>query len=227
MTTFELLARLRGRNIKLWAEGDRLRFQAPKGALTDELRAALAEHKAEVLALLQEVTATTHEAPAPIERAQNRDALPLSFAQQRLWFLDQLEPGSPFYSLPFAVRLSGQLDVTVLQRAFTALIARHESLRTTFTQGVPARDGQPVQVIAPPAALPLPLVDLRHLPAHEREAATEKHMRAEAHTPFDLQRGPLLRTTLLQLDDTAWVALVTLHHIIADGWSIGLLIRDL
>ncbi|HEY0733618.1 MAG TPA: amino acid adenylation domain-containing protein, partial [Herpetosiphonaceae bacterium] len=223
MTTFELLARLRGRNIKLWAEGDRLRFQAPKGALTDELRAALSEHKAEVLALLQEVTATTHEAPAPIERAPNRDALPLSYAQQRLWFLDQLEPGSPFYSLPFAVRLSGQLDVAVLERAFAALIARHEALRTTFV----AHDGQPVQVIAPPAPLPLPLVDLRQLPGAEREAATQKHMRAEAYTPFDLQRGPLLRTTLLQLAATDYVVLVTLHHIIADGWSIGILIRDL
>ncbi|HEY0606205.1 MAG TPA: amino acid adenylation domain-containing protein, partial [Herpetosiphonaceae bacterium] len=164
---------------------------------------------------------------SPLQPSDRSRPLPLSFSQERLWFLDQLEPGSALYNIPFAMRLSGQLDVAILERAFTALIARHESLRTTFTQGVPAHDGQPVQVIAPPAALPLPLVDLRHLPSAERDATALHYARTEAYTPFDLQRGPLLRTTLLQLDDTAWVALVTLHHIIADGWSIGLLIRDL
>ncbi|MBV9791145.1 MAG: AMP-binding protein, partial [Chloroflexi bacterium] len=223
MTTIELLARLRGLNIKLWAEDGRLRFQAPKGALTDELRTALAEHKAEVLAMLQEALTVTQEGQSPIPLAPRSDTYPLSFAQQRLWFLDQLEPGSPLYNIPAAVRLTGALDQAALQRSFDAIVARHAVLRTTFH----TRDQQPVQVIAPPAPVALPTVDLRHLPVAEREAAARHLAEQEALQPFDLGRGPLLRVTLLQLADTAHVVLVTMHHSISDGWSVGVVIREL
>jgi amino acid adenylation domain-containing protein len=223
MTTIELLARLRRLNITLWAEGDRLRFQGPKGALTDELRKALAEHKAEVLALLQEASTATQELPAPIQRAPRGDKVPLSFAQQRLWFLDQLEPGSPLYNIPSAVRLTGQLDIRTLQRSFDAIAERHAALRTTFA----TVDQQPMQVIAPPTPLDMPCVDLRGLPAGEREAAAREFANAEAQMPFDLARGPLLRVKLLQLGDAEYIVLLTMHHIISDGWSIGIVIREL
>ncbi len=148
---------------------------------------------------------------------------PVSFAQQRLWFLDQFEPGSPFYNVPTAVRLSGRLDVVALERTLNEIVRRHESLRTTFT----ALDGEPMQVISPSLTLPLPIVDLRHLPEAEREAEAMRLAQEEAKRPFDLSRGPLLRTTLLWLDEEEYLFLLTMHHIICDGWSIGVFIGEL
>ncbi|HEY0607123.1 MAG TPA: amino acid adenylation domain-containing protein, partial [Herpetosiphonaceae bacterium] len=223
MTIIELLDRLRELNITLWAEGDRLRFQAPKGALTDELRAMLAEHKAEVLVLLREAATATQAEHTPIRRAPHDDRLPLSFAQQRLWFLDQLEPNSPLYNIISAVRLTGRLDTSALQRSFDAIAERHAVLRTTFA----TVDQQPVQVIAPPAPIDIRFIDLRHLPAAEREATAQELAGKDALQPFDLRRGPLLRVTLLQLEATEHVVLFTMHHIISDGWSIGVMIREL
>src|SRR6185503_12395376 len=143
----------------------------------------------------------------------------LSFAQQRLWFLDQFQPDSPFYNMPFALRLTGPLDVDVLHRCLVAIVDRHDSLRTTFT----TIDGEPYQVIAPTLALPLPLYDLQDTPAASREAAILRRARADAQQPFDLGRGPLLRAELLRLGEQEYVLLLNMHHIIADGWSTGVL----
>jgi len=159
----------------------------------------------------------------PIPLALRSGPQPLSFAQQRLWFLDQLAPGSATYTIPSPVRLTGALDLVALHASFHALVRRHEPLRTSFR----AVDGQPTQIIALPAALPLPLLDVRGLPEAERETTAARVVLAEALMPFDLARGPLVRTTLLRLDDQTHMVLVTLHHIIADGWSVGVLIRDL
>ena len=120
---------------------------------------------------------------------------PASYAQQRLWFLDQFEPGSPYYNIPAAVRLSGRLDVAALERTFQEIVRRHETLRTTFE----TIDGQPVQVIALEASFALPLTDLTHLPEQEREAEALRLAAEEARRPFDLSRGPLLRAQLLRL----------------------------
>jgi amino acid adenylation domain-containing protein len=149
--------------------------------------------------------------------------IPLSFAQQRLWFLDRLEPGSPWYNLAFAVRFAGALDATALARALDAVDTRHESLRTTFA----LRGGQPVQVIAPPSPLPLAVADLAALPTAAREAEARRLARDEARRPFDLARGPLCRTRLLRLDAGDHLALLTLHHIISDGWSMGVMVAEL
>lgn len=157
----------------------------------------------------------------PLGRDTN--AFPLSFAQQRLWFFDQLEPGSPLYNIPQAVRLSGPLQVAALQAALREIVGRHETLRTTFV----TRDGQPVQIIQPPLPLALPVLDLSDCPAIECEAEALRLAQAEARQPFDLQRGPLLRTTLLRLAEAEHILLLTLHHIIADGWSMGVLVREL
>jgi amino acid adenylation domain-containing protein len=148
---------------------------------------------------------------------------PLSFAQQRLWFLDQLEPNSSLYNLPHAVRLSGALDIPALERSFNALVERHEILRTTFM----VIDGNPVQVIEPKLTLALPVMDLEALPQAERGAEVQRLATAEARQPFDLAHGPLLRVKLLRLGVQEHVLLLTLHHIVADGWSQDILVREL
>lgn len=160
---------------------------------------------------------------APIVPVPRDGALPLSFAQQRFWFFDQFEPGSPLYNIPDAVRLVGTLNVEALHQSFNTIVRRHEILRTTF----PTVDGQPRQQIAPELAVPLPIIDLTHLPLAEREADVQRRARIEAMRGFDLQRGPLVRATLLRLGATEHVALLTMHHIVADGWSTGVLIREL
>ncbi|HEX2092009.1 MAG TPA: amino acid adenylation domain-containing protein, partial [Longimicrobiaceae bacterium] len=151
--------------------------------------------------------------PVPRDRP-----LPLSFAQQRLWFIDRLEPGSAAYNMPFPLRLRGGLDVRALERALEELVRRHETLRTVFA----VRDGEPVQVVREAGALSLAVEDLRGRPEEEvlRRAA------AEGMRPFDLEAGPLLRTALLRLGDEEWVLLFTLHHIVSDGWSLGVLVRE-
>ncbi|HEY9404511.1 MAG TPA: condensation domain-containing protein, partial [Pyrinomonadaceae bacterium] len=149
---------------------------------------------------------------------------PASYAQRRLWLLDQLDPGAPPYNVPTATRLSGHLDVTALERALAEVVRRHESLRTTFA----ARAGEPVQRIHPHSDAPALLTtDLRHLGAQVREPEARRLAAEEARAPFDLTRGPLWRAHLLRLDTTEYVLLLTLHHIVTDGWSMGVLFNEL
>ncbi|MBV9788006.1 MAG: amino acid adenylation domain-containing protein, partial [Chloroflexi bacterium] len=207
-------------------------FEAPNVA---NLASYLVSHHSTALAragLTGEAGADRSEQPAAEEHSQlgqilpvprGEDVLlPLSFAQQRLWFLDQLEPGSPLYNIPSAMRLQGKLDLHALQRTINIIAERHESLRTTFA----VVDGQPIQVIASVTAIDLPTVDLRALQPDEREAAVQQLAIQEAQQPFDLERGPLMRVTLALIDSDDHVLLFTLHHIISDGWSMGLLIRE-
>jgi amino acid adenylation domain-containing protein/non-ribosomal peptide synthase protein (TIGR01720 family) len=167
--------------------------------------------------------AVTSLQPLPPQPVPRDGALPLSYAQQRLWFLEQLEPSRAVYNLPLAWRLIGNLNVFALERSLGEMVRRHEILRTTF----PSVDGHPMQVIAPVLALPLPVVDLQALPATEREAAVERLATEEARRPFDLACGPLVRTTLLRLSHEDHVLLLTLHHIIFDGWSAEVFWREL
>ncbi|WP_164021878.1 non-ribosomal peptide synthetase, partial [Pyxidicoccus trucidator] len=155
----------------------------------------------------------------PVERT---GALPLSFAQQRLWFLDQFIPDSALYNMPAPLRLEGTLDTAALERSLTELVRRHEVLRTSF----PSEAGQPLQVIASPSPLSLERVDLSALPAAEREDEARRLIEAECRKPFSLARGPLLRALLLKLADAEHVLLLNVHHIISDGWSLGVLVRE-
>jgi amino acid adenylation domain-containing protein/non-ribosomal peptide synthase protein (TIGR01720 family) len=161
-------------------------------------------------------------AAPPMERVSRAEALPLSFAQQRLWVVDRLEPGSAAYNMPSALRLRGPLHAPALRAGIAELVRRHEALRTTFAE----RGGAPVQVVHPPAPLPLPLIDLAGLPDGSREPRAERLAALEARRPFDLARGPLLRATLVRLDDEDHVLLLTLHHVVSDGWSMGVLVRE-
>jgi SAM-dependent methyltransferase/acyl carrier protein len=158
----------------------------------------------------------------PIVPVARDGRLPLSFAQQRLWFLHQLEPDSPAYNVPAAVRLSGQLNVSALERSFNEIIRRHETLRTTFA----ADHADAVQVIAPVQKLTLPVVHLTHLPEAERELEASRIAAEEARLPFDLTKGSVLRVKLLRLGETEHIVLLTMHHIVSDGWSVGVLIGE-
>ncbi|HEY8671947.1 MAG TPA: condensation domain-containing protein, partial [Terriglobales bacterium] len=157
----------------------------------------------------------------PIIKSLRSGAAPMSFAQQRLWFLDQLEPGDPLYNIPQMFRMRGNLDQGALHRALNKLVERHESLRTTFG----LRDGEPVQVIAERMEMALPVTDLRDL--SEPEAEVERLARAEAAKSFDLAAGPLVRAQLLRLGEKDHVLLFTMHHIVSDRWSMGLVSEEL
>ncbi|RKH02615.1 amino acid adenylation domain-containing protein, partial [Corallococcus sp. CA047B] len=159
----------------------------------------------------------------PLVAAPRTGELPLSFAQQRLWFLHQFAPQSALYNIPLAVRFTGSLDPAALSRSFQELVRRHESVRMTF----PSTEGRPTQVALPEAALSLREVDLQALPLEQREAEVSRLAQEEAQRPFDLARGPLLRATLLTLGEPGHVLLLTMHHIISDGWSMGVLIREM
>ncbi|MEH2169753.1 MAG: amino acid adenylation domain-containing protein [Nostoc sp.] len=148
---------------------------------------------------------------------------PTSFAQQRLWFLHQLEPNSSVYNLPYGLRISGNLRVDALQQAFATIVTRHEILRTTFT----TVDGNPVQVIAKSRAIVIPVVNLSEWLEVDRAAQVQRLITKEAEHPFDLAHDSLLRVTLLQLGEKEYLLLLTLHHIIFDGWSLGIFIGEL
>lgn len=164
-----------------------------------------------------------HKVPPPLKPIDRNQPLPLSFAQQRLWFLNQLEPDSTAYNIPIALRITGDLDVRALEHAFGDLIKRHETLRTTFV----TNNGLPEQLISPPGKFVLPVADLYDTAASEREKEAQLLITEETQLPFDLSTGPLLRTLLVKLSDRDHVILLTMHHIVSDAWSMGLLVREL
>lgn len=219
MTLDEFLSSLRAQDVQLSADGDRLRVSAPEGVLTPDLKKQLARHKTEILSYLR--ATTLHElAIPPIPRDR---PLPLSFAQERLWFLDQLAPGSSAHIMLTALCLSGRLNLRALEQALNEIIQRHEALRTTFV----AVDGQPVQAIAPSLTLAVPITDLQKLPISERQARARQLVASEAQRPFDLAKGPLVRASLLRLDTSQHILLLAIHHIVTDGWSENLIHREL
>ncbi|HEX3128839.1 MAG TPA: amino acid adenylation domain-containing protein [Thermoanaerobaculia bacterium] len=148
---------------------------------------------------------------------------PLSFAQERLWFLDRLEPGGVLYNVPSALRATGRLDVAALAAALNEIVRRHEALRTTFDQ----HEGRPFQAVAPELHVPVPVVDLTALPGDRREAEARLALSSEAAQPFDLHRGPLLRALLVRNGDEDWAMLLNMHHIVSDGWSVGVLTAEM
>ena len=158
----------------------------------------------------------------PLVKVDREGPLPLSFAQERLWFLNQLEPESAFYNIPIALRLRGPLNIAALEGTLNELIRRHEVLRTTFT---PA-GGKPEQFINAARPQPLTVIDLIDLKPEQREAALQNAIKEDARTPFDLVRGPLVRRRLLRVREAEHVVLLTMHHIVSDGWSMGVLVKE-
>ncbi|HEY9660496.1 MAG TPA: condensation domain-containing protein, partial [Allocoleopsis sp.] len=249
-TIAEFVSRLKNLDVQLSIDGEetflektRLRCSAPDGILTPELRQELIDRKTELILYLsqergeerKEIFSPLIPSPArmfskisveppntPIE-TQSSPLIPLSFAQQRLWFLYQLAPDNPFYNVPAAIRLSGTLDQRALARSFQEIVRRHAALRTTFT----TVDGEPIQVISSEIKVQLAVVNWQAVDVNEREQISQQLATAEAQRPFNLTTDPLLRVTLLQFGLTESVLLLTMHHIVADGWSLGVLIREL
>lgn len=187
-------------------------------------RTGLSTAKRELLARLLKQKGIGTAQPEMIPR-RSRPVEPcvLSFAQERVWFFEQLEPGTAVYNVPAAVRLKGRLDTAALERSLNEIVRRHESLRTIFLN----IDGTPLQAVSPAQPLTLASIDLRHLPSVEREARARQLAADEARKPFDLTSGQLLRASLVRLDEDEHVALLTMHHITSDGWSTKLLVTEL
>ncbi|PSB59232.1 condensation domain-containing protein [Chamaesiphon polymorphus] len=219
----ELLLELRSRDVRVWVDGDKLRYKAPKETLSPELLDRVKVNKTEIIAFLQDATAQANSQLPPIVAIDRHDRLSLSFAQQRLWFLHQFEPDSSSSNMPVVVRIEGSLDVDLLARSITEVFSRHEVLRTTFL----AVDGQPTVSIAPPTPIDLPVIDLQHLPQPERDTEAARLATDEACAPFDLENGPILRVKLLRLSDRESLFIWNLHCIICDGASSDIFYQDL
>ncbi len=193
----------------------------------DNFAARIAQLPPEKRALLELRLKQQSLAPPIVEqsipRRVNSGSAPLSFAQQRLWFLDQLEPGSALYNVPGAYCLNGPLDFKSLEQSLNEIVRRHEVLRTTFR----SVDGSPLQVASSESPLLLPVVDLSDRAESERQDEARRIAADESRRPFDLEQGPLMRVLLLRLDPEKHVLLLTMHHIVCDGWSMGILFREL
>ncbi len=229
MKTAEFLSYLRSLDIRLSIEEDRLRINAPKGVVTLELRDQIVARKAEILAFLQSTACSSlvDSSSLPVKKIQPmpRDGeIPLSSSQLRLWFLEKLAPGDIAYTIPTLVQFEGKLDATALEKSLNAVIRRHESLRTTFSNG---SANIPVQVIHPPFWMALPIQDVSDLPDSERETAGLAFIKDQTIRPFDLENGPLIRANLIRLSDRCHWLFVNLHHIISDGWSTGILFAEI
>jgi len=170
----------------------------------------------------RQVRSTRKKQAPPLAPVSHEGALPVSFAQQRLWFMHELEPGGSAYNMPVAVRLKGRLNHPALEQTLSEIVRRHGSLRTTIT----ARDGEICQVIAPPEDTILPVTDLCDLPESERMIEASSLAADDARESFDLSRGPLYRSSLLRLGAEDHILLVTMHHIISDGWGMGVMVRE-
>ncbi|NEQ47684.1 MAG: amino acid adenylation domain-containing protein [Leptolyngbya sp. SIOISBB] len=221
-TIEQFLSDLYQQEVQLWAEGDRLRCNAPEAVLTDDLSAQLQARKAEILAFLRQHEPT---APATMQPGPRTGPLPVSFAQQRLWFLEQMQQEGAVYNIniPLAIQVEGFLDETAFNRSFNDLIERHEALRTRFI----TIDGQPMQAVIAPEPITIEQRDLRSLASSEQATEVRQQAIAAAQTRFDLAQAPLLRVTQLQLAELESVVLLTMHHIIADGWSMEVLLQEL
>jgi len=218
-----LIAELERLGITVWAEADRLRYKAPQGGLTPGLKQRLTDNKGRLLALLSRADGAWRGARLPpIKKRAGPQPSQLSYSQQQLWVLAQMLADSPAYNdQPFAYHLRGMLDVEALGQALCEIVRRHGSLRTVFVNA----EGQPLQVLSEPGAWTLPVVDLLgEADAHQR---LEQLLLEEAIRGFDLARGPLFRAQLYRLDADTHVLQLTRHHIISDGWSTQLLLREL
>ncbi|MCC6694530.1 MAG: AMP-binding protein, partial [Candidatus Hydrogenedentes bacterium] len=206
MTPVAILARAIAGGVHLWVENGELCLRAPKDSLSPELREALKRHKTAIVSLLGE----------------GRKHAAASFSQRRLWFFDRLEPGRSTYNMQLSYRLHGVIDVAAAESALQALVVRHETLRTGFT----SFDDQPAQVVSMRALAQFAHIDLTSVPADRRDAELQREVDAFAHAPFDLGASSLFRAALIHLDSGEYAIVFVLHHIIADGWSLRIVLRD-
>ena len=233
MTASKLLERLQGLDIRLFVDAGRLSVDAAAGVLDDELRNALRACRDELIGYLGETVFDGRRRPALRACEQRSEIIPLSHAQARMWVTQRLDPDSGAYNLALVLRLDGALDIDALAAALGDLVARHEILRTRF----PVLRGEPHQIIDPAQAVPLPVETLAvaavtdparmNPPLRDPVQAVRQRAGELVAAPFDLSRGPVLRATLLRLDEDAHVLVLAMHHIVTDGWSFSVLTSEL
>ena len=218
----DLLLDLQERGVNVRAESGLLKVNAPKGTLTKELQLTIQARKAEIIELIGRQSAETSVRELSIPVAPRGSAIPLSFSQQRLWFLEQLEGVTGSYNRVAAFRIRGELREALLQKSIAAVVARHETLRTTFT----SEGDAPIQVIHDSVDIRVEIDDFREVPDGAVESEIDRRSREEGLFAFDLAKGPLICVRLLRLSVDKCLLLVTMHHIIEDYWSMGVFIRE-
>ncbi len=224
MSVEKLIAELRERDIALWVDEGRLRFSAPPGVMSDALRARLAENREALIDWLTALMNTAEQsAPKPIARIERDGELPLSFAQERLWFIDQLGTGGAAYNIAMALTLQGDLNVAALKWSFESVIARHEILRSQ----VVTRRHRPVLQFESWNEFDLPVIPLEGMGDGEAESAVCDAVHQEIGKPFDLNHDRLLRARLFRVCDDEHVLVLVIHHIVSDAWSLGVLLSEL
>jgi|AGSF01.1.fsa_nt_gi non-ribosomal peptide synthase domain TIGR01720/amino acid adenylation domain len=219
MKIVEFLSYLNSLEIKLWLEAEKLKYQAPTGVMTAEIKQEIGNRKTEIIAFLKLAKISVHASESAITPVGRDGDLPLSFAQQRIWFLHQMDSQNPAYNESPTIRLTGSLNIEVLEQSLNAIIERHEILRTTF----PMIDGKPIQKILPSLQINLLVVNLQDLPSNQ----IEEIIAQELQKPFDLTQAPLVRFTLLDLGQESYILVPVIHHIIIDGWSKGIFFKEL
>jgi amino acid adenylation domain-containing protein/non-ribosomal peptide synthase protein (TIGR01720 family) len=219
MKVAEFLSYLNSLEIKLWLEEEKLKYQAPQGAMTPEIKQEIGTRKPEILAFLRSAITPSKTFESVISPVARSEDLPLSFAQQRMWFIYQMDQQNSAYNEALTIRLTGRLNIDILEQTINAIIQRHESLRTTF----PMVEGKPIQKIAPFLKIKLLVVNLKDIPQEQ----IDKRIIEELQKPFDLTQAPLLRCTLFDLGYENYILVNVFHHIIIDGWSKGILFKEL
>jgi amino acid adenylation domain-containing protein len=221
MSVSLLLSRLKDQDIILRLDGDQLKINAPKGAVSPDLHAEILASKSEIITYIKATQAAIF---SPIEHVDNGNRYPLSFAQQRLWFLNQYEPDSSAYTIVDTREFSFDLDIPAFEASITEIVRRHSALRTIFQTD---DTNQPIQIILPPTSFKLQVIDLEEVPAEDKEEEAQKRVTQQTQIPFDLSSGPLFRIVLFHLEPERHWLLLIFHHIISDGWSTGLFLNEL
>ncbi len=220
-STIEFLAKLHELGVELRVDGERLRLHAPKGVISATLKEQIADRKEEIILFLRNAK-PEDQTVSSIPVYAKEGPLPLSFAQERLWLLEQLSPGNYAYNMSGAIRLKGKLNLASLEQTLNEILARHDVLRANFV----TVDDQPTQIVASRQSLPLKIIDLSELPAEEHTREVSRLTDEEAKRPFDLSKELLVRTTLIRLNAEEYIFLLTMHHIVSDGLSVSVFSRE-
>ncbi|WP_293066654.1 amino acid adenylation domain-containing protein, partial [Moorena sp. SIO3F7] len=223
MKTMDFVSYLQNLGVTFWIDGEQLRYRSPKGVITPELKKDIVERKGELLDLLREAQTIQQSVASSIQPISREQVIPLSYAQQRLWFIEKMALSSNAYNIPLTLHLVGKLDYVALQTTLKQIIARHETLRTTFSE----INGTPVQIIQPPFELELPIQDLSGLTSSEQTTKLQQLLQQENELSFNLEVDPPIRAQLFKLGTTKHILQITLHHIAGDGWSVTVLPKEL
>ncbi|MFS0592510.1 amino acid adenylation domain-containing protein [Cytobacillus horneckiae] len=223
MKLIELLGILRKNNIKMWVENNNLHFDDPNQFLSEDMYQNLNDKKQEIISLFKDAKQTKDDVNnKKIVKQVKPENIPLSFAQQRLWFMEQLQPGTSFYNIQDVRQLEGRLNISALEWSINEIVRRHESMRTTFNEV----DGEPIQVILEKMIVPLNVIDLSELHFSEAESRLDELINEDAIAPFNLSEC-LFRAIVIQLSDEKYILILSMHHIVSDGWSMGILFNEL